>query len=122
MRRQIVHDDDVALAQCRDQAFLQISQKDIPVHRAVDHEWRRDRVMSQACDEGCRFPMPVRRFAEKPLAAFTASARADHVRRGARLVDEDKLSRIKRVLRVLPFGPGLGDIRAILLGGVQSLF
>jgi len=122
MRWQIVHDDDVALAQCRDQAFLQISQKDIPVHRAVDHKRRGDLALAQTGDEGCRFPMPMRRFAKKPFAAFAASAGANHVGRGAGLVEKDKLAWIKPVLRVFPIGPRLGDVGPILLAGVQSLF
>lgn len=61
-------------------------------------------------------------FADQPLTAFAAATGADHVRRRASLVEENQPFRVKRTLGVLPFGAGLGDVRAILLGGVQSLF
>ena len=94
----------------------------MPVHRTVDYEWSGDRSAAQASNEGRRFPMAMRRFAEQSLAPFAAPARPDHICRRARLVEKDELFRIKRVLSVFPFGTRLRDVRAILLGGVQSLF
>ena len=61
-------------------------------------------------------------LADQSPATFAAAADADHVRLCAGLVQENQVSRVKRALIGVPFGAGLGDIRAILPGGVQSLF
>lgn len=61
-------------------------------------------------------------FADQPLTAFAAPTGADHVRRRAGLVQENQPFRVKRALAVFPLGAGLGNVRAILLGRVQSLF
>ena len=61
-------------------------------------------------------------FINQPPTAFAAATGAHHVRRRAGLVEEDQPFRVERSLSVLPLGAGLGDVRAILLGGVQSLF
>ena len=47
---------------------------------------------------------------------------ADHLRRDRRLVDEDKARRNELALLGLQCGARGGDIRTILLGGVQSFF
>ena len=66
--------------------------------------------------------MAKRDFADQPLTAFATTAGADHVRRRAGLVEENQPLWVKRALAVFPLGAGLGDVRAILLGRVQSLF
>ena len=47
---------------------------------------------------------------------------AHHLGRDRRLVDEDQTRRSQRRLLGLQLGAGGGDIRTILLGGVQSFF
>ena len=46
----------------------------------------------------------------------------DHLRRDRRLVDEDEARRIELGLLGLQLGARGGDVRTILLGGVQSFF
>jgi len=69
--REIVHDDDVAGSQCRHEAALDISQKDIAVGWRIDHKGRRDTSCSEPGDEGCRLPMTVRNGSEESLSDGT---------------------------------------------------
>jgi dihydroflavonol-4-reductase len=66
--------------------------------------------------------MAKRDFADQPLTAFAAATGADHVPRRASLVEENQPFRVKRTLVLFPLGAGLGNVGAILLGRVQSLF
>jgi hypothetical protein len=46
----------------------------------------------------------------------------DHLRRDRRLVDEHEARRIEALLLSFQLGTRGGDVRTILLGGVQSFF
>ena len=50
--RQIVHHDNVAGLQGRDQASLQIDAEDLSIHRLVDDKGSGDGVMAQGRDGG----------------------------------------------------------------------
>jgi hypothetical protein len=66
---QIVHDDDVALSQFRDQNALDVSLKGASVDRAVEDERRDHASRRQASDESRRFPVAVRDADAESLAA-----------------------------------------------------
>ena len=70
---QIVHHDDVALAQFRRQDALDIILEGEPVDRTVEHERRDHAACGQAGDEGCRFPVAVRNADAEALAAAAAA-------------------------------------------------
>jgi hypothetical protein len=61
-------------------------------------------------------------MAKRDPADQSPAADAGHVRLCAGLIQENQPFRVKRALIILPFGAGLGDVRATLLGRVQSLF
>jgi hypothetical protein len=60
----------------------------------------------------------VRDRSPQPQAAGTPAIAARHVRGGPSLVDEDQAVGIERGLAADEHPPGLGDIRAVLLGRV----
>ena len=66
--------------------------------------------------------MTVRNLGDQPLSARAAAAQPGHICRGASLVDEDELLRIKPRLLALPIRAGGADVGAILLGCVQAFF
>ena len=56
------------------------------------------------------------------LSALGSAPQAGHLGRGAGLIDEDELLRIKVGLGVEPSLAAGGDIRPLLLGGVRGFF
>jgi hypothetical protein len=64
----------------------------------------------------------MRRFGDQPLAPRRAAVGTRHVGLGPGLVDEDKARRIKPPLILFPLRPPPGDVRTILLAGVQTFF
>src|SRR3954453_7124793 len=66
--------------------------------------------------------MTVRDSSPQSQTARTSTIAPRHVRGGPGLVDEDQAIGIERRLAADKQVPGLGDIRAVLLGRVQGLF
>jgi hypothetical protein len=122
MSRQIVDHDDVAFRQARGQNPLDIDQEGLAIHRSVQHPRCDQPVATQAGREGGGLPMPPGRLADQPKATTAAAMAADHLGRGAGLVDEHQARRIKKGLAGLPALPCFGHVGPLLLGGVQSFF
>ena len=79
MGRDIVHDDDVAGVQGGRETLFDIGEEGLAVHRCFDHEGSNQLVMAQACDEGDRLPMSMRRVIDQSLAAWATSSGSHHV-------------------------------------------
>jgi len=122
MGRQIVHHDDVAGFERGHETLFEIGTEDHPVHRLIDHEGRRDRIVAKTGHKGRDLPMAVRDFADQALSALTAASQPRHVGAGAGFIDEDQVRRIKQRLIGLPQHARRGYVRAILLAGVHGFF
>lgn len=120
--RQVVHDDEVAGPQFRDQELADVVGEDLAVHRPVDDERSDQAGGRQPGDEGGRLPMSVRRVALDPLATGAAAIPAPQVGGGAGLVEEDQAMGGEPVLVGLPALPQGGDVRPKLLTGVNAFF
>lgn len=118
----VVHDDDVAGAQRRQEHFANIGAKDFRIGCSFDGHRGRRPVQAKGGDHRRRAPVPVRSAADQPLAASTAPAQAGHVRFCRRLVDEDEPGRIESALPPTPPLARPLDIDPVLLAGVQTLF
>src|SRR5919112_417342 len=94
----------------------------LTIDRAVEHIGHADAGRSQSGDQRGQFPVPMRDGAPQPQAARAPAIAARHVRGGPGFVDEDQAIGIERRLAADEHAPGLGDIRAVLLGRVQGLF
>ena len=116
---QIVHHDDIALAQGRGEKMFDIGQKARAVHRPVEDARRGDLIATQGADEGRRHPMAERRGGFQAEPARGAAIKPDHIRLCAGFINEDKPFRVQIGLAVAPFLARLGDIGAVLLGGAQ---
>jgi hypothetical protein len=119
---QIVHDDDVALAQLRPEHPLDLSLESETVDRAVEHERRDHAACGRAGDEGRRFSMAVRNAEAKALAAAAAAVGSGHVGFRPGLVDEHETLRVEIELAFEPRLAALQDVRPILFAGARSLF
>lgn len=119
---EIVHDDDVAGHQGRDKELLDVGLERQPVDRAVDHAGSSDGVAAQGGQEGAGLPMAVRHGADRSLAERRTTIGPCHVGLDPGLVDEDQAMRVQSRLVLAPRRARSGDIRAILLGGMECLF
>ncbi len=66
--------------------------------------------------------MAMRYLRNESLTTRGATVVTDHLRRDPGLVDEDEALRIESGLLSFQIGACSGDIRTILLGGVQRFF
>src|SRR5262249_28744026 len=119
---QIVHDDDIAGAEGRDQELLNIGAKAGAVDWSVDDAGRGDAVVAQRRQEGQCPPAALRYLGDQASAATAAPMAAGHVGLGPGLVDEHQALGVKPALIRLPPAPAASDFGAILLAGVQSFF
>ena len=85
---EIVHDDDVAGRQGRDQHLLDIEPEPLAVDRSIDQPWRVQAIMAQCRQEGHGLPVAVRDFGMEPLPDRCPAAQRRHVCLGPGLVDE----------------------------------
>ena len=122
MARQVVHHDDVAGAQVRDEDALDISLEGGAVDRPADHEGRDHASAGQAGDEGGGLPVAVGDAHAQALAPWAAAVGAGHVGLRPGLVDEDQPLRVQVELALEPRMPAFQDVGPLLLAGVRGLF
>src|SRR3954451_24806201 len=92
------------------------STKALTVDRALEHAGHADPGGAQAGNQGGQLPVAVRHCCPQPQAAGTSTIAPRHVRSGPRLVDEDQAVGVERRLAADEHAPGLGYIRAVLVG------
>lgn len=119
---QVVHNDDIAWGERRQQTLFDIGQEARPVDRAIEDTRSGHTVVAQRRHEGQRLPVPVGAGRAQPLAPAAAAMAAGHVGLGPRLVQEDEPAGVKLALRALPLLAALRDVRPLLLGGHQTFF
>ena len=117
MAAQIVHDDDIARGERRQQALFDIGQKAGAIQRAIEDTRSSHAVVAQRRHEGQRLPVAVRAGRPQPLAPGAAAMAAGHVGLGPGLVQEDEPAGIKLALRALPLPAAPRDVRPLLFGG-----
>ncbi len=119
---QIVHNDDIARSEGRQQTLFDIGQEAGAVDRAIEDARSGHAVVAQRRHEGQRVPVAVGAGRPQPLAPGAAAMATSHVGLGPRLVQEDEAPRIKLALRASPLPAALRDVRPLLLGGHQAFF
>jgi len=108
--------------QGRDEDLLDVSEKGLAGHRAVEHHRRAEPGTSQRGDKGGCLPVAERRLGEEPPAAPGAAVEPGHLGAGTGLVDEDELVEIDKGPRGLPNTASRRDVRAVLLARAERLF
>ena len=119
---QIVHHDDVPRAQRRRKLLLDVAEKHVAVHRAVDHGGRRETREPQGADEGRRLPMAVRDMIHDALAAKASAVQPRELRMGAEFVEKRQPPDIEMRLPKPPALAAIGDVRTQLLSGMNDFF
>lgn len=122
MRAEIVHDDDVAVPQGRDQNLLDVEKEGFAIDRPLDEPWSGDAIVAQSSHEGHGLPAAVRHLGFDALTARCPAPQRRHIGFGPGLVDEHQPGGINPIPILGPLRPPTGDIGTILLGGNQRLF
>ena len=122
MTAQIIEDDDVTRPQRRDEHLFDVSAEALAVESAVEDAGRGDAGSAQTGDQGGHFPVPVWHRRQEAQPARGPAAAARHVGGRTGFVDEDEAARVERRLPPDEGPPGVGNIGALLLGGMQALF
>src|SRR6201986_2404071 len=92
---EIVHDDDVARLELRDENLLNIGAEAFAVDWAVEQARGREAVTAQGAKECQRPPMTMWREATHALAFWPPSAQWGHVGLDPGLIDKDQASGIE---------------------------
>jgi hypothetical protein len=122
MRGEVVGDDDVARRERGDQDLLDVGEKTVAVHRAIDHAWCGQAGETQAGDKGARLPARERRMIADALAARATAVPPQEIRRDAGFIEKDEVRRVPRRRRGLPLLPRRGDVRPIVFGRAYRFF
>ena len=104
---EIVHDDDIARSESREQAVFHIGQEAGAVDRAVEDTGGGNTVVAEGGHESQGLPVALR----------AATVAAGHIRLGPRLINKHKVVGIKAALQTLPTRPAPRDVGPLLLGG-----
>src|SRR6202035_2524932 len=120
MGTEIVLQHDFAGRQGRYEHLLDIGKEPRAIDGTVEDTRSSHAVIAQRGQKSRRLPVTERRVGDEPLASFTSPVAGRHVGRGPGLVDKNKPLRVKAFLHLAPGGAGVLDIRAFLLGGMQS--
>ena len=119
---QIVHDNNIAGTQRRDEDLFDIDLKALAVDRTVEKPWGVDAVMAQRSQERCCVPVTVRDLGRKPHAERCPSAPRRHVGLGPGLVDEDQTLRRDPVLILGPLRPPPRHVETVAFASHHGFF
>ena len=122
VRREVIHDHNVAGAKFADKELLDIGLEDRPVHRAFDGHRSDDAIKAQGGDESGGLPVTVRGIAYQALAPRPPAVTAYHIGRRAHLINEDQPLGVDLFLVAFPEPAGQRNIAALLLTGEQAFF
>lgn len=119
---EIVHDDDVAWSQGRDEDLVDVLAEGLAIDRALDEPRRLDAIMAKGGQEGHGRPATMRHLGRQALTVRAPAAQRRHIGLGPGLVDEDEAGGIDAILVGLPLLASPRHVGAIALAGDQRLF
>jgi len=119
---EVVQHDDVAWLEGWQEELLDPGEEDPGVDRAVHDAGRIDAIRAQCGEEGHCRPMTMRHPSQQALSARRPAMAAGHVCLGPGLIDEHQAGRVYVPLMATPAFALAGDVRPMLLGGVQAFF
>jgi hypothetical protein len=122
MGSEIIHNDDVAWSQRRDEDLVDVLAEGLAIDRAIDEPRRLDAIMPQGSEEGHGRPAPMGHLRREALTAWAPATQRRHIGLGPGLVDEDEASGIDPILVGLPLLASPCDVGTIALAGDQRLF
>ena len=112
----------VASFQGRSENLFNIGLEHLAIHGPFEHEGSGNAIMPQGCNESGSFPIAMQYLLDEALAPWRSAIEAGDVGRDAGFINEHEPLRIKSRLPPLQSLTIGGDVRPILLGGVQAFF
>jgi len=122
VRAEIVHDDNVAGAQCGQEHPFDIGPEALAIDRAVDEPRGFDAVTAQGGQESHGLPAAMRHLGWQTLAARCPAPERGHIGSGPGLVDEHQTGSLEPVPVSQPLRPPPCDVGPVPLAGDQRLF
>src|SRR6202043_1679048 len=113
VRAEIVHDDDVAVPQGRDQNLLDVEKEGFAIDRPLDEPRSGDAIVAQSGHEGHGLPAAVRYLGFDALTARRPAPQRRHIGFGPGLIDEPQPSAFDPIPILGPLRPPTGDIGTI---------
>jgi hypothetical protein len=120
--REVVHDDDIAGAQRRDEDLVDVGEEADVIDRPVKHRGGRHAVEAQRGNDRARGPVTARGVVVEPEPARTAPVAAEQIGRDAALIKKHVLPRIAQGEPGTPLAPVSRDVGAALFVGVNRFF
>ncbi len=122
MASEIVENDDVALAQGRQENVLHVSAEAFAVDRTVEDAGCRELVMAERAEECEGTPVTVRSEAAQASPFGSPAPQGGHVGFNPGFVDEDEPAWIEPGLPGSPTQASTRDVGASLFEGEQCFF
>lgn len=122
MAAEIVHDNDVARLENRNQLLFDIGAKALAVDRSVEDTGCSQPILPQGPGECQRAPMAVRRKRSQTLAFWSPPPDGCHIGLDPGLIDEDQSVGIEVRLQGFPSLSSASNISTSLLKGEQRFF
>jgi len=122
MTAKIIHDDDVAWLEDRNQLLFHIGAKALAVDRPVKDTGCGQPVVPQRTEECQRAPVAVRRKRPQTLALWSPASDGGHIGLDPGLINEDQSFRIEMMLQGLPPLSSASDVGTSLFKGEQRFF
>ena len=122
MAAEIVHYDDIAWLENRNQLLFDIGAKALAVDRPVEDARRYQPVVPQGTEKCQRAPVAVRRKRPQTPALWSPTPDGCHISLDPGLINEDEAFRIEMPLQGLPSLSSAGDIGTSLFKSEQRFF
>src|SRR5690349_24922415 len=105
MRAEIVHDDNVARSQGRDEDLIDVEAEALAIDRSLAQPWRFDPILPQGGEDGHGRPAAGWHLCRQALTKRAPATQGSHVGRGTGFGDEDQAGRIATTLSGSPLPP-----------------
>lgn len=120
--RQVVHDDDIAGRERRDQDLLDVGKEAGAINWPVEHARGGEARDAERREKGSRVPAPVRGVIGNARAVQPAPIPSDQIRSDATFIEKYQARGIERRGRRVPGRPGERDVSARVFGGAYRFF
>src|SRR6267142_1658281 len=118
----VIHHDDIVAPECGNQALLDISEKHLTGHGALDHHRSGHFIVPQGGHEGDRLPCSKWNDADHPDAPRSTPPEPHQVGADRGLVDKHQPGGIKHTLLSYPTSACSRYICSLSFGSLQAFF
>lgn len=122
MAAEIIHHDDVASLQGRDQHPLDVKPEALAIDGTLDQPGSLNAIVAQGSQEGHGFPVTVWNLGLEPHATLRPSPKRGHVGLGPGFVEKHQATGRDPVLILTPLCAPSRDVRTILFAGQHGFF